>query len=127
MSAQKMEATGCVNMKFIVFLKGTLGKLVAANALGNDFINLEFWKTWPRKFYNVRSYDNTKEDFEGDVIDDNVFGSQDEDEVDTEDSPDSNQNDDQREQNDSRPIESDVIKTSFLYISNKNWPFINTK
>lgn len=60
MSVQKMEGTKCVDMKFIVFLKTTLGKMVSAHSLPNDFINLQFWQKWPRKFYNVRSYDSTK-------------------------------------------------------------------
>lgn len=64
MSLQKMESTGCVNMKFIVFLKSTLGKMVAIKTLDQDFINLEFWQTWPRKFYNIKSYDTTKDEFE---------------------------------------------------------------
>ena len=47
-------------MKFIVFLKGTLGKMVATKTLPNDFINLQFWQSWPQKFYNIKSYDKTK-------------------------------------------------------------------
>ena len=62
-----MEETGCVNMKFIVFLKTTLGKMVATKTLAADFINLEFWQKWPRKFYNVKCYDSTKEQFEKDA------------------------------------------------------------
>ena len=64
MSAKKMETTSCVPLKFIVFMKGTLGKMVATKTLDPDFINLQFWQNWPRKFYNVKSYDNTKDDFE---------------------------------------------------------------
>lgn len=59
-----MEKKGFVNMKFVVFLKATLGKMVGTKTLPNDFINLQFWQSWPHKFYNVKSYDSTKEDFE---------------------------------------------------------------
>ena len=84
MSAKKMEETRCVSMKFIVFLKGTLGKMVATNFLGHDFINLKFWQNWPQKFYNIKSYDSTKENFDLDYaqIDDHKFNSQDEEEMD---------------------------------------------
>lgn len=70
-----MEEKGCVNMKFIVFLKGTLGKMVGTNMLDYDFINLQFWQTFPQKFYNIKSYDSTKEEFEKDnaVIDRDVY------------------------------------------------------
>ena len=79
MSIQKMEATGCVNMKFIVFLKMTLGKMVGNKTLPKDFINLHFWQKWPRKFYNVKSYNGTKQDFlMGCGNDDNGSGSDDE-------------------------------------------------
>lgn len=64
MSVQKMESTGCVDMKFIIFLKTTLGKMVAANTLKNDFINLQFWQKWPQKFYNVKSYSMTKDELD---------------------------------------------------------------
>lgn len=82
-SAQKMEATGCVNMKFIVFLKGTLGKMVSAKLLTNDFINLQFWQKWPQKFYNVKSYNNSKEDIdkEENRTVDNVFDTDGEDDT----------------------------------------------
>ena len=81
-----MQDRGCVNIKFIVFLKATLGKMVATKTLGNDFINLEFWQNWPHKFYNVKSYDSTKDDFEKDnaEMDRNMFDSLDEDEDDGE-------------------------------------------
>ena len=100
MSVQKMEANGCVNMRFIVFLKATLGKMVATNTLGRDFINLQFWQTWPRKFYNIKSYDSTKDDFEIDnaKLDDTGFSSKDEDEI-VEDAlhTETDQNDQERE------------------------------
>lgn len=67
-----MEETGCVNMKFIIFLKATLGKMAATKCLDQDFINLKFWQNWPRKFYNVKSYDSTKDVFE---IDNESLGS----------------------------------------------------
>ena len=61
-----------VNMKFIVFLKGTLGKMVATNTLKKDFINLDFWETWPRKFYNVKAYDLTKDETDDDMDDEDM-------------------------------------------------------
>ena len=63
-SIKRMEAAGYVSTRFIVFLKGTLGKMVATDTLDDDFINLQFWQSWPRKFYNIKSYDATKEEFE---------------------------------------------------------------
>ena len=75
MSIQKMKDMRCVNMRFIVFLKSALAKMVANKFLESDFINLEFWLSWPRKFYNVKTYDFTKEDFETNAaeIDDTGF------------------------------------------------------
>lgn len=62
-----MEEEGYVSMKFIIFLKTTLGKMVAINVFDHDFINLQFWQKWPRKFYNIKSYDCTKDEFEKDL------------------------------------------------------------
>lgn len=59
---ENMEQKGYVPIKFIVFLKTTLGKMVAANILGTDILDLHFWQQWPKKFYNVRQYDSTKTD-----------------------------------------------------------------
>ena len=59
-----MEETGCVSMKFIIFLKGTLGKMVATKILECNFINLQFWQTFPQKFYNIKYYDSSKKLFE---------------------------------------------------------------
>lgn len=58
-----MEDKSMINYKFIIFVKATLGKMVATNTLEPDFINLDFWDSWPRKFYNIRAYDMTKEEF----------------------------------------------------------------
>ena len=52
-----------VNPAFISFLKATLGKMVGCKILDREAINLEFWETWPRKFYNIRTYDVTKVNF----------------------------------------------------------------
>ena len=77
MSVQKMEATGCVNMRFIVFLKATLAKMVANKFLPDDFIDLQFWESFPHKFYNIKSYDGTKVDFErANPMDDTGLGSE---------------------------------------------------
>ena len=56
-----MEAKGFVNIKFIVFLKATLGKMMATEILPNGFIDLHFWQSWPRRFYNIKCYHNSKE------------------------------------------------------------------
>ena len=63
-------------MKFIVFLKGTLGKMVATGVLEKELINLDFWETWPRKFYNLKSYDMTKDEFEDDLETHGLFGNE---------------------------------------------------
>ena len=57
-----MEEKGYVNFKFIVFLKATLGKMVGTKVLDKETINYHFWETWPKKFYNIKSYDSSKED-----------------------------------------------------------------
>ena len=49
-----------MNPRFISFLKGTLGKMVGLELLRSEDINLSFWDAWPRKFYNIKSYDQTK-------------------------------------------------------------------
>ena len=56
-----MDAKGFVNIKFIVFLKATLGKMMATEILPNGFIDLHFWQSFPRKFYNIKSYQSAKE------------------------------------------------------------------
>ena len=52
-----------INPRFISFLKGTLGKMVETNILNETFINSDMWASWPRKFYNIRVYDMTKDQF----------------------------------------------------------------
>lgn len=61
-----MEQKGYVSVRFIIFLKATLGKMVATNILGTDFLDLHFWQVWPKKFYNVKSYESSKRDIEKD-------------------------------------------------------------
>ena len=56
-----MEDKGFVNIKFIVFLKATLGKMMGTDILPNGFLDLHFWQSWPRKFYNIWCYDSTKD------------------------------------------------------------------
>ena len=46
-------------------MKTTLGKMVATNTLPSDFINLHFWESWPRRFYNIKSYDASKIELSG--------------------------------------------------------------
>lgn len=57
-----------IDPKFVAFLRATLSKMAGTGIIDPDFINVEFWSSWPRKFYNIRTYDSTKEEFEkGDV------------------------------------------------------------
>ena len=49
-----------IDQNFVAFLKATLGKMAGTNVIDRDHIGLEFWSGWPRKLYNVRSYDLTK-------------------------------------------------------------------
>ena len=56
-----MAEKGYVCTRFIVFLKATLGKMVGTKLLHPDILNYSFWETWPKRFYNVKSYDNSKE------------------------------------------------------------------
>ena len=62
MPKENMEEKGYINIKFVIFLKTTLGKMVSTDILGKDLIDLHFWQTWPKKFYNVKCYDNAKND-----------------------------------------------------------------
>lgn len=36
--------------------------MAGTGILDEDVINLSFWTTWPRRFYNIRAYDLTKDD-----------------------------------------------------------------
>ena len=38
--------------------------MAGTGVIDAEIINLEFWSSWPRRFYNVRTYDSTREDFE---------------------------------------------------------------
>ena len=49
-----------VDETFISFLKGKLGKMVGIGLLTANEINVSFWDTWPRRFYNIKSYDLSK-------------------------------------------------------------------
>lgn len=49
-----------LDQDFVAFLKATLGKMAGTDVIDRDHIALDFWSGWPRKFYNVRSYDLTK-------------------------------------------------------------------
>ena len=53
-----------VDQRFIGFLRATLGKMAGTGVIAMDLIDLDFWSAWPRRFYNVRTYDLTKENFE---------------------------------------------------------------
>ena len=61
-----------VDQKFVAFLRATLGKMAGTQVIDPELINLDFWSSWPRRFYNVRTYDSTKDDFEvpADPVDD---------------------------------------------------------
>lgn len=58
---------GVVDPKFVGFLRATLGMMAGTNVIDKEDINLEFWTSWTRRFYNVRAYDATKEDLENDI------------------------------------------------------------
>ena len=45
-----------MNPKFVVFLKATLCKMVATNALPMEFIDLHFWESWPEQYYTLKSF-----------------------------------------------------------------------
>lgn len=34
--------------------------MVGTKVLDSNVLNYSFWETWPKKFYNVRAYDNSK-------------------------------------------------------------------
>ena len=53
-----------VDQKFVGFLRATLGKMAGTGVIGMELIDLDFWSAWPRRFYNIRTYDLTKENFE---------------------------------------------------------------
>ena len=58
-----------VDPAFISFLRATLSQMAGTGVIDKAYIDFDFWAAWPRRFYNVRSYDITKEDFEkGDPI-----------------------------------------------------------
>lgn len=38
--------------------------MAGTGVINKDHINLEFWTAWPRRFYNIRAYDSTKENLE---------------------------------------------------------------
>ena len=46
-----------IDPKFVAFLRATLAKMAGTGVLHKDTINLEFWSSWPNRYYNVRTYD----------------------------------------------------------------------
>lgn len=50
-----------VDPKFVAFLRATLAQMAGTEILDPEIIDLEFWASWPRRFYNIRNYDGTKE------------------------------------------------------------------
>lgn len=32
--------------------------------LDEDFINLDFWLSWPKRFYNIKAYDRTNKELQ---------------------------------------------------------------
>lgn len=61
---------GVVDQRFIAFLRATLGMMAGTNIIDREIIDLEFWSSWPRKFYNVRSYDSSKDSEDDPDLDD---------------------------------------------------------
>ena len=53
-----------VDPNFIAFLRATLGKMAGTNVLDMGVIDLDFWTAWPRRFYNIRTYDATRDEFD---------------------------------------------------------------
>ena len=64
---KNMQEKGVVNRKFILFLKATLGKMVAVGTLSSDFIDLHFWQNWSKKYYNTKAFDSTKTEEKAEV------------------------------------------------------------
>ena len=50
-----------IDSKFINFFRATLAKMYGIGALKKEFIDHKFWDSWPKRFYNIRAYDTTKE------------------------------------------------------------------
>lgn len=66
MSQQNLDEKGFVSIKFVIFLKATIAKMVATKALSSDFIGLNFWQTWPKKVYHTKSYECNNHDCDDD-------------------------------------------------------------
>ena len=66
-----------IDYKFVAFLRATLAKMAGTKVLDPQVIDLEFWLSWQRRFYNIRAYDRTKHDF--DVRDKATISDEDED------------------------------------------------
>lgn len=70
-SGGSKEEISPLDSKFIAFLKATLAKMAGLDVISIDFIDLDFWLSWPRRFYNIRSYDLTKRELENDLDQEN--------------------------------------------------------
>lgn len=102
----KKSALPLISHKFISFFKCTLAKMAGTNVIKKEIINLNLWASWPRKFYNIRAYDLTKDyaelgddaeyelsDNEDDAEEEEVVedeGGDEEDHHDDDDAPDNN-------------------------------------
>lgn len=51
---------GFVDVKFIVFLKSTIAKMVATNTLPPNMIDLRFWQTWAMDIYKMEIFDQNQ-------------------------------------------------------------------
>ena len=61
-STSRLKATNSlVPQEFVIILKLSLSQMVAKKLVPPGFIGLGFWKTWPKKFTGVTSYDRQKE------------------------------------------------------------------
>ena len=58
-----------VDLSFVAFLRATLGMMAGTEVINKEYVDFDFWTAWPRKFYNVRSYDATREAFEKGELD----------------------------------------------------------
>ena len=51
-----------VHKDFVALLKTTLSRMAGSGILDQSFVNLDFWRNWPKKFREARRYVFDKED-----------------------------------------------------------------
>lgn len=60
------QEDGLLDNNFVAFLRATLGKMAGTGILEMEVIDLDFWTAWPRRFYNIKAYDLTKDENDDD-------------------------------------------------------------